>query len=155
MKKITLIFLLLTTYIFSNINVVVSILPEQTFVKAIGGDKVNVSLMVQPGNSPHTYEPKPSQMIDIAKADLYFAIDVEFEHVWLPKFQNLNPKMQIIDLADNIAKIQMQEKHVCESDDEHQNEHKAHKHEQKKHENEGGDPHIWTAPANVKIIAQN
>ena len=149
MKKITLIFLLSTTYIFSNINAVVSILPEQTFVKAIGGDKVNVSLMVQPGNSPHTYEPKPSQMIDIAKADLYFAIDVEFEHVWLPKFQNLNPKMQIIDLADNITKIQMQEKHEDDNHEEEKDEHHS------EHEHEGEDPHIWTAPANVKIIAQN
>jgi len=148
MKKITLLFLLSTTYIFSNINAVVSILPEQTFVKSIGGDKVNVSLMVQPGNSPHTYEPKPSQMIDIAKADLYFAIDVEFEHVWLPKFQSLNPKMQVIDLADNVTKMQMQKKHECEPDDEHHSEHEEHKHE-------GEDPHIWTAPSNVKIIAQN
>ena len=68
MKKITLLYLLLTSYILSNINAIVSILPEQTFVKAIGGDKVNVSLMVLPGNSPHTYEPKPSQMKDVAKA---------------------------------------------------------------------------------------
>lgn len=148
MKKITLTFLLLTSYIFSNINAVVSILPEQTFVNAIGGDKVNVSLMVQPGNSPHTYEPKPSQMIDIAKADLYFAIDVEFEHVWLPKFQSLNPKMQVIDLADNVTKMQMQEKHEGEVEDEHHSEHDEHKHE-------GEDPHIWTAPSNVKIIAKN
>ena len=149
MKKITLIFLLSTTYIFSNINAVVSILPEQTFVKAIGGDKVNVSLMVQPGNSPHTYEPKPSQMIDIAKADLYFAIDVEFEHVWLPKFQSLNPKMQIVDLADNVTKIQMQEKHEDDNHEEEKDEHHS------EHEHEGEDPHIWTAPSNVKIIAQN
>ena len=148
MKKITLIFLLLTSYIFSNINAVVSILPEQTFVKAIGGDKVNVSLMVQPGNSPHTYEPKPSQMIDIAKADLYFAIDVEFEDVWLPKFQSLNPKMHVIDLADNVTKMQMQDKHEAEPENEHHNEHDEHKHE-------GEDPHIWTAPSNVKIIAEN
>jgi zinc transport system substrate-binding protein len=145
MKKITLISLLLTTYIFSNINAIVSILPEQTFVKAIGGDKVDVSLMVQPGNSPHTYEPKPSQMIDITKAHLYFAIDVEFEHVWLPKFQNLNPKMHVIDLADNITKMQMQENHEEEGEEAHHSE----------HEHEGEDPHIWTAPANVKIIAHN
>ena len=137
MKKITLIFLLSSTYIFSNMNAVVSILPEKTFVKAIAGDKVNVSLMVLPGNSPHTYEPKPSQMIEISKADLYFAIDVEFEHVWLPKFKDLNPNMQIIDLADNITKIHM-----------HEAEHDGHDHE-------GTDPHIWTAPANVKIIAEN
>ena len=139
MKKITLLFLLFTTYILSNINAIVSILPEQTFVKTIGGDKVNVSLMVLPGNSPHTYEPKPSQMIDIAKAELYFAIDVEFENVWLPKFQNLNQKMHIVNVAKDIKKIRMSKAH--EGHDEH------------KHE--GEDPHIWTAPANVKIIAQN
>jgi len=140
MFKITLLFLLSTTYIFSNINAVVSILPQKTFVKAIGGDKVNVALMVQPGNSPHTYEPKPSQMIEIAKADLYFSIDVEFEDVWLPKFQNLNTKMKVVDLADNISKIHMAHAHGEHHDD---------------HGHEGEDPHIWTSPANVKIIAEN
>lgn len=163
MKKITLILLLTTSYVFSNINAVVSILPEQTFVKAIGGDKVNVSLMVQPGNSPHNYEPKPSQMVDIAKAHLYFAIDVEFEAVWLPKFQSLNPKMQVIDLADNIAKMQMQE-HQCEESKVAHEEHHDHDEGAKEehhgedehaHEHQGEDPHIWTAPANVKIIAEN
>jgi len=140
MKKITLLLILSTTYIFSNINAVVSILPQQTFVQAIGGDKVNVSLMVLPGNSPHTYEPKPSQMIDITKAHLYFAIDVEFEDVWLPKFKNLNNNMHIIDLADGISKIHMTK---CQDDHHHD------------HGHGGEDPHIWTAPANVKIIAQN
>lgn len=140
MKKILLISLLSSTYIFSNINAVVSILPEQTFVKAIGGDKVDITLMVQPGNSPHTYEPKPSQMIEITKADLYFAIDVEFEHVWLPKFKNLNTKMKVIDLSKNIRKI-----HMLQADGEHHDEHGY----------GGEDPHIWTSPKNVKIIAEN
>lgn len=151
MKNITLLFFLSTSYIFSNINAVVSILPEQTFVKAIGGNKVDVALMVQPGNSPHTYEPKPSQMIEIAKADLYFAIDVEFENVWLPKFKNLNSTMQVIDLADNITKIQMQKAHEEKSESK---EHTGYTHHDA-HVHEGDDPHIWTAPSNVKIIAQN
>jgi len=138
MKKITLLFILSTSYIFSNINAVVSILPQEIFLKAIGGDKVNVSLMVQPGNSPHTYEPKPSQMVAISKADLYFAIDVEFEHVWLPKFKNLNTNLLVVDVAEGITKMHMESAH---------NDHS--------HGHEGEDPHIWTTPANVKIIAQN
>lgn len=147
MKKTTLIFLLLTTYIFSNINAVVSILPEQTFVKAIGGDKVNVSLMVLPGNSPHTYEPKPSQMKDVAKADLYFAIGVEFENVWLSKFKNLNNTMKVIDLTHNIQMLKMQ---AHEEHDEH-----GHQEHDENKEHKGNDPHIWTSPENVKIIAEN
>ena len=140
MKKIITLLLLSTTYIFSNINAVVSIAPEITFVKAIGGDKVDVSLMVQVGNSPHTYEPKPSQMTAIAKSDVYFAIDVEFEHVWLPKFHSLNEKMQRVDLAEGVTKIEMAHgDHADEMHDEH----------------DGKDPHIWTSPANVKVIAQN
>ena len=138
MNKLTLLFFLLTSYIFSNINAIVSIVPEKTFLKAIGGDKVNVSLMVQMGNSPHTYEPKPSQMISVSNAALYFAIGVEFEHVWLPKFQSLNKKMKIIHLDDTIQKLPMQNLHHT-----HHNE------------DANTDPHIWTAPSNVKRIAEN
>ncbi len=141
MKKILFLTLFINTLILANINAVVSILPEKTFVKAIGGDKVNVSVMVLPGSSPHTYEPKPSQMKNVAKATLYFAIGVEFENVWLDKFKNLNKSMQIIDLSSGIEKIYMvsHEKH-------HEDEHA--------HENKSTDPHIWTSPDNVKIIAK-
>ena len=142
MKKILLIISILNTFIFANINATVSILPEQTFVKAIGGDKVNVSLMVLPGNSPHTYEPKPSQMKDIAKSTLYFAIGVEFENVWLHKFKNLNQNMQVIDLTSGIKKLSM-----AAHDHEVEHEHA--------HEKKSADPHIWTSPDNVKIIAAN
>jgi len=150
MHKLFLIFILSGTYIFANINVIVSILPQQTFLKAIGGDKVHITLMVQPGNSPHTYEPKPSQMKSVSNADLYLAIDVEFEDVWLPKFQNLNTKMQVIDIAEGVPKISM---HT--SCTHGVNSHEKKLHDTHAHQHEGNDPHIWTAPHNVKIIAQN
>lgn len=142
MKKIATLIVLLSPYIFANINAVVSILPQQTFLKAIGGDKVNITLMVEPGNSPHTYEPKPSQMRAISQADLYFAMGVEFEDTWLAKFHNLNKNMKIIDLSYGINKLSMG-KHDCS----------AHGHD---HHSAHGkkDPHIWTSPANVKHIAQ-
>ena len=141
MIKILLTMLVLNTFILANINAVVSILPEKTFVEAIGGDKVSVSVMVLPGNSPHTYEPKPSQMKDVAKATLYFAIGVEFENVWLNKFRNLNTNMQVIDLSEGIQKLS-----ISTHPDAHNEDKTAHKHE-------GNDPHIWTDPENVKIIA--
>ena len=147
MHKLFLIFILFGTYAFANINVIVSILPQQSFLKAIGGEKVNITLMVQPGNSPHTYEPKASQMKAISEADLYLAIDVEFEDVWFPKFQNLNPKMQVIDIAEGVPKISM---HTFEVKSHERKSHDPHAHHP-----EGDDPHIWTAPQNVKIIAQN
>lgn len=127
------------SFAYEKINTIVSILPQQTFVKAIGKDKVNVSVMVLPGNSPHSYEPKPSQMKEISQADVYFAIGVEFEHAWLKRFQSQNNSMKMVDLTHNIKKIAM----------------KKHSHDKHNHEHESLDPHIWTSPNNVTIMAKS
>ena len=148
LKKIVIIGLLgLGSLLSAKVDAVVSILPQQTFVKAIGGDKVNVSLMVKPGNSPHTYEPKPSQMKDISKADIYFSIGIEFEKAWLPKFANQNKKMKIVNIAKGIEKMEMKKHH---HEEDHHDEHEGHH-----HEHASFDPHVWTSPNNVKVIAKN
>jgi len=130
----------LISLVHAKINTVVSILPQKTFLKAIGGDKVNIALMVKPGNSPHTYEPKPSQMIDISKADIYFSIGIQFEEAWLPKFATQNKNMKIVNIGKSVKRIAMAEHH----------------HDEDVHEEHNSlDPHIWTSPNNVKIIAKN
>jgi len=141
MKKLFIIFILsFSTLVYANVNAIVSILPQQTFLKALGGDKVNISLMVKPGNSPHTYEPKPSQMKAISKADVYFTIGVEFEDVWLKRFQNQNRSMSVSDSIKGIVKIDI---------NDHSYKSTGHNHAHAK------DPHVWTSPKNVKIIANN
>jgi len=45
-----------------KVAVFVSILPQRYFVQQIGKDLVNIQVMVKPGASPSTYEPKPRQM---------------------------------------------------------------------------------------------
>jgi zinc transport system substrate-binding protein len=173
MKKLFLTALIgLGSITYANVNAVVSIVPQKTFLEKIGGDKVNVSLMVKPGNSPHTYEPKPSQMRNISKADIYFTIDVEFEHNWLAKFQNQNKSMVVKYMGENITKMEMEE-HSHHDEHEGHNEHKEHEghddhdehkdhddhakesHNEDDHDEEGKDPHIWTSPTNAKIIANN
>ncbi|MEE9399948.1 MAG: zinc ABC transporter substrate-binding protein, partial [Dehalococcoidales bacterium] len=66
-----------------RIEVVTSILPLADFVENVGGEKVVVSVMVPPGASPHTYEPTPSQMTNLARAKMYAKVGsgVEFEVV--------------------------------------------------------------------------
>ena len=137
MKKF--LFMLMVAFgitVYAKPMVIVSILPEQTFVKKIAKEKVDITLMVEPGNSPHSYEPKTSQMISISKADIYFSIGVEFENAWLDRFKSQNPKLKFVNISDEIQKIKMAEHH-------HEDE----------HEHEGVDPHTWTSPENVKLMA--
>lgn len=139
--------LLMSSFLFGKTTVAVSVLPQESITKAIGGDKINVLLMVKPGASPHSYEPKPAQMIALSNAKLYLSIGVEFEHAWLAKFKAQNPKMKIIDSSRGIKRIDMVAHHHDE-DEHHGRDH----HED---EEDGKDPHVWTSPANIKIIAAN
>ena len=107
MKIIIAALVMISSFTYAKTNIVVSILPQKTFVEKIGGSKVIVNAMVKPGSDPHTYEPKASQMKNISKADIYFPIGIEFEKVWLEKFKNQNKNMKIIEMTKGIKYIDM------------------------------------------------
>ena len=60
----------------NKIGVVVTILPEADFVRHVGGDRVKVMVMVPPGASPHTYEPRPEQLKQISTARILSLIHI-------------------------------------------------------------------------------
>ncbi|RPJ19644.1 MAG: hypothetical protein EHM26_07190 [Desulfobacteraceae bacterium] len=94
-----------------KIPVFVSIPPQKYFVEKIGGNFVQVSVMVPPGANPHIYEPRPNQMTALSKSRIYFAIGVTFETVWLPKFAKLNPQMRVVHTDQGIDKMAMSAHH--------------------------------------------
>ncbi len=105
MKYLFLLISFCIVLVAKSSNIVVSILPEKSIVEAISDKNIKVFVVVPPGSEPHTFEPKPSIMKEIAKADIYFAIGVEFENSWLFKFKSQNKKLKIIYLDKNITKI--------------------------------------------------
>ncbi|MCG8551999.1 MAG: zinc ABC transporter substrate-binding protein [Desulfobacterales bacterium] len=158
-----------TAWAQTPLPVFVSIMPQQYFVQQIGKDKVDVSVMVQPGASPATYEPKPAQMAKISKTRIYFSIGVPFETFWLDKIASANPNMTIVHTDKGIKKQPMaahqhhHEGHEAHHDDGHDAHHhgghnahhdeKAHAEDDHDHGHAGLDPHIWLSPKLVKIQA--
>jgi len=132
--------------ISKRIGVVVSILPQAEFAEKVGGDKVQVTVMVPLGASPHTYEPTPSQLKEVSKAKMYAKVGsgVEFELTWMDKIISVNREMLVVDCSKGIELIG--EEHG------HEGEHHEHKEEHKHH---GADPHIWLSPKNAKIMVEN
>jgi ABC-type Zn uptake system ZnuABC Zn-binding protein ZnuA len=90
-----------------SIKVFVSIAPQKYFVHQIGKELVDVQVMVQPGASPTTYEPKPKQMADLSKTEVYFATGVPFEKAWLKKIAATNPELKVVHTDREIQKIPM------------------------------------------------
>lgn len=165
------IFLLLFFFFISSaveasqdrINVVVSISPQKYFVEQIGGEYVEVSVLLPPGASPHSFEPRPSQMVELGNAQLYMAIGVEYEKALLPKIKPMHPGLRIIHTDSGISKISMvphshdHDQHHGESHGhDHNNSHNhEHKHGHGHHHHEGHDPHVWLSPDTVQVMAGN
>ncbi len=121
----------------AQVQAVVSIAPHKTFVQRIGGDRVDVTVLVEPGQSPATYEPKPRQMTALSNADVYLRIGVPFERSLMPKIQGFTERVRIVDLREGIRLRRLGAAH------EHAGEH-AHGHEE--HASGGEDPHTWLSP---------
>lgn len=80
----------------AKIEAFVSILPQQYFVERIGGDQVNVNVMVKPGQSPETFAPSPKLMFLYSKAEVYFTVGMPFEQVWIERVASLNETIAIV-----------------------------------------------------------
>lgn len=109
-----------------KIRVIVTILPLAEFVESVGKEKVEVTVMVPPGASPHTYELTPSQMVEVSQARMLVKVGsgVEFELAWMGKIVAANQDMLVIDSSTGIVLM-------------------------------GKDPHIWLSLRNAKIMVEN
>ena len=117
-------------------NIVVSILPQKTFVEKIAGNDFKITVLLPPGTSPAAFSLLPSQMADIEKANLWFSMGyIGFELSWKDKITDANRLMKVVDLSEGLDLIAAK----------------------KGTENgrtvlTGVDPHIWLSPALVKQI---
>lgn len=112
------------------LRVMVSIPPLAWFVQQVAGDLAEVTVLLGPGSSPHTYEPTPRQMVQLADAELFLTGGVPFERGLRPRIAAMGAGPRLAGpLPDPVA------------DDGHGHDHA-----------DGLDPHRWLAPAGAAAI---
>lgn len=125
----------------NKLTVAVSILPQETYVKAVAGDLVDVVTMIPPGASPANYQPKPNEMVKLSEASLYFAIDVPTEIAnIIPNIDSINSNIKVIDLAEKVDQV-YPARFFNEDDHDEDENHKDEDHEDEGHEGEDHDGH--------------
>ena len=122
-----------------HITIAVSLQPYAKIVKMVGGARVNVVTLLPPGADPHNYEPKPAIIKAFSLAQIYFTDSSGLDKAWMPRFMAANKKVNVIDISKSIEWIKLDREGL----DLHG------------HHDEELDPHIWTSPARVKILAMN
>lgn len=108
-----------------KIKIVTTFYPLYEFSKRIGGEKVDVSIMVPAGVEPHEWEPLPRDIINIESARIFVYNGAGFEP-WVEKTLNGidSEKLVVVDFSKGIELIK---------------------------EEEGAyDPHVWLDPVLAK-----
>lgn len=115
----------------------VSMAPYVGMVRELTGNEIKVELLVPAGFSAHTYEPTPKQILNAAKASIWFTVQEPFEVRALQALTAENPKLVLVDLRQGLQLIHGHEDH----------EHDGHicscSH--------GADTHIWMSPKMMQV----
>jgi len=121
-----LLFLIISNHSFAEkIKVIASIAPLADFTKQVGGERVDVKLLLPPGASPHIYEPTPKAMKDVSNARVFVKIGAGLEF-WAEKIIKAsgNKRLIIVDSSSGVSLIR----------------------ETHSHSSLSADPHIWLDP---------
>ncbi len=110
-----------------------TIFPIYDLVRQIAGEKLEVNLIVQPNDSPHTYNPSVQERVRIEKSRLIFIIGHTLDS-WAIK--GISNKANIVVLDKGFNLIAYDEK----------------KHDE--HAHGKVNPHYWLDPENASLIAQ-
>ena len=109
-----------------KITVVTTIFPLYDFARAIGGEQINLKMLIRPGTEVHSFDPLPSDMAAVYDSDLFLYIGGESD-TWVDTLL-ADTDINSLSLIDNVSLI-------C---DEHEHTHTdGHNH---------ADEHIWTSP---------
>lgn len=133
----------------ATLRVVVTLFPQYDFARQIAGGKAAVRLLLPPGAESHSYEPTPSDMKEIAAADLFVYTGPHMEP-WAKRLADSVSRpggVTIVDASVGIRYRGGDEPHKHEDDGEDDDHGHGHSHE--------FDPHIWLDPTLAAVMADN
>jgi zinc transport system substrate-binding protein len=130
-----------------KLPVAATIVPLGDFCQKIGGDLVQVQVLIPPGASPHAFEPAPSIMARAAQARVFVYIGAGLEP-WAEKLLHSRntTNLVVVETARGMPLIREVEKY------RHGGAVKAGEHEG--HHHVAGNPHFWLDPVLAQEICR-
>lgn len=159
-KAVAVLLLVLTLFVFAacsgnntanvvpsgKINIVTTIFPPADFAKNVGGEYVEVNMLLKPGAESHTFEPTPKDILNIQNCDLFIYVGGESD-TWIDGILESidNPDLHTLKMIDAVNALT--EEHVEGMEEEHE-------HTDEDDGEEELDEHVWTSVRNAMAITE-
>ena len=127
-----------------KIQIIATIYPLYEFAKEVGGEKVEVHLLLPPGSEAHSFDPKPSDIQKIERARLVIYVGESLEPWMHDILEGVAPQdLSILEAGDVAQLMYVDEEEHAEEEEEHEDEPAEDDAEEEEHDHDGLDPHFW------------
>lgn len=119
-----------------KINVMTSFNAVADLTSEIGGDRVNIEVMVPKGSEAHDFEPKPKDIVVLNESDLFVYNGLDMEHWAEDTLKTINNDVVVVEASKDSELIELENSSGESNHTEY-------------------DPHIWLSLKEAKTMAKN
>ena len=133
-----------------KLRVITTLFPLYDFARNVGGDAAHVTLLLPPGLEPHSFEPKPGDVLRVNNADIFIYTGKEME----PWVENIlksidSKKLLVVNASKDIALL------ASIGSGHGHGEHGHGETVERQHAEGRLDPHIWLDFARAQKMVEN
>jgi ABC-type Zn uptake system ZnuABC Zn-binding protein ZnuA len=128
-----------------KLHVVASTSIVYDVLQNIGGEAIDLEMLIPIGADPHAYEPTPGDLRKLVQADLVFINGIDLEEPLYPTFSEIAANTVIASLSEGLQ-LQSFAGETGKGTDPH---------DQDSGDQTGMDPHVWLDPLNVRTWVIN
>lgn len=128
---------------YKKIKIVATLFPQYDFARQIAGGYADVTLLLPPGMESHSYDLRPSDMIEIRESDM-FIYTGKYMETWAQTIiDSLDDSVMVVDVSEGITLEKEEDYFVDELEEHGEDEHEedAHEHNEDEHGEEAANEH--------------
>ena len=124
-------------------------------VQQVGGEAIDLTVLMSAGQDPHSYQPAAGDLTRVATADVVFVNGWDLEESLVDDLRNVAEGVSLVPVSAGIVPLALGEGAEHDEAEHDEAEHDEAEHDEAEHEHGGADPHTWMDPGNVQLWAMN
>ena len=142
----------------TRLQVVTTLFPLYDFARNVGGEKASVTLLLPPGVEPHSFEPRPWDMVRVHKADIFIYTGA-FMEPWAASIIKGADRPDLVVVDSSAGALLREEQSAEDRGDGAEDDEDAGEAGEPANHAQGGeghvDPHIWLDFGNAQVMVDN
>ena len=126
------------------------------FARAVGGERVTVTLLQDTGSDMHSYTPTAATLDALSSADAFIYIGGVSDDAWVDNaiFAAGNDQLASLRLIDEVEEVVAELEDDWSEHEHHEVDDHDHSHEGHDDHEHGADEHIWVSPRNAILCVE-